>query len=93
MKSFYLANCTEYESGWGMRPDGTVLGKSLDEIKAHIKEDEKRGNYEIFWRYDEPVEVFCSDEVYDDIVHKMTDKGIIWVKDDDLKKFNFLKKI
>ena len=92
MKSLYLSECTEYESGWGSRPDGTVLGKSLEEIQAHIKKNEECGNYEMFWRYTNPVEVFCSDEIYDDIVGKMTDDGIIWVNDNDLKKFNFLKK-
>ena len=92
MKSLYLSECTEYESGWGSRPDGTVLGKSLEEIQAHIKKGEECGNHEIFWRYTKPVEVFCTDEVYDDIVGKMTVEGIIWVNDDDLKKFNFLKK-
>jgi len=91
MKSLYLSNCTEYESGWGQRPDGTVLGKTLEQIQAHIKEDEQRGSYETFWRYSEPVEVFCTDEVYADITSKMSEKGMIWVSGSEIKKFNFLK--
>lgn len=92
MKSLYLANCTEYESGWGSRPDGSIICKSLDEINDYIVGYEKGGSYDCFWRFDKPVEVFCSDEVYDDIIGKMSEKDskVLWVNDKHIKEFKFL---
>lgn len=36
MATLYRIDWTEYEKGWGDRPDGTTLYLSLDRARAHI---------------------------------------------------------
>ena len=68
MKKLYLSYCTEYESGWGSKPDGFLLADTLEASEAEIKRVESAGSHEIFWRYTKPEEVYCEDETYTKIM-------------------------
>ena len=39
----YISYCTEYEAGWGQRPDGFLITESLDAMNRKIKESNKMG--------------------------------------------------
>jgi hypothetical protein len=64
MKSLFLSYCTEYEAGWGSKPDGFILADNLEACEAEIKRVEDIGSHEMYWRYSKPEEVFCEDETY-----------------------------
>lgn len=80
MKAVYAINWTEYERGWGSRPDGHTLHISLEEAHNYIKNygRDQRESYfyvpEIYSAPGDPKLVEVSDEVYIDV----TNVGTIW---------------
>lgn len=48
MTKLFAMGWTEYESGWGSRPDGFTLYKTKEAAKKHILESEKNKKYECF---------------------------------------------
>lgn len=65
MKLIYISYCTEYEAGWGQRPDGFVLADDLAVLENYVAEENKGGSRDYFWRYSEPKGAWCSDEDYE----------------------------
>ncbi len=51
MKILYVAYSTEYEAGWGSRPDGFILTEEKSIIEAEIEKVFTQGSYECYWRY------------------------------------------
>lgn len=67
MKEVYISYCTEYELGWGQRPDGFMVSLTLEPMKNEIDRLNKAGSKSCFWRFTEPTLVFCSEETFDEI--------------------------
>ena len=67
MKKLWVAYCTEYEQGWGSRPDGLILAISKDVIDTEIKESNKQGSIEYYWRYSTPEEISCDNDTWEKI--------------------------
>ncbi len=101
MKTLFISQCTEYEAGWGSKPDGVLIGKTKEAMLAEIERITKDESYQIFWRYTEPKETMCDDETYDKIDALMAeiaqrcgkDRGLIEVSNGEFSKYNFYKKI
>ena len=90
MNKLYISYCTEYEAGWGQRPDGLMLSLDLNIIEKKILEQHDECSYELFWRYSQPEEIYCDDETFNGIKDKMSE-GILF--QDKLEKDKFLKTI
>jgi hypothetical protein len=61
MYKVYVSYCTEYEAGWGQRPDGVMIGTSLKVLTAEVKRRNAiKDNPSYFWRYTEPIECQCN---------------------------------
>lgn len=73
MKKLFVSYCTEYEAGWGQRPDGLMIGEDLKSMTEEIGKRNVGGNPDYFWRYSEPEEVFCDDDTYNKIVFELND--------------------
>lgn len=96
MKILFISYCTEYEQGWGSKPDGVAFSKTKEAFEKYYKDLVERETYEIFWRYTEPVEVTMDDETYDKIVADMDavgTEGIVNYGNGKLKELNLYKKI
>jgi hypothetical protein len=93
MKILYISNCTEYEIGWGNKPDGISISKDKTILEDSIKSynNREKGSYECYWNYSKIEEIYCSDEDFDKI--KFNDDGLFHV--DSLKelKIELFKKI
>lgn len=78
MKPIYISHITEYEKGWGSKPDGIVISNDLEKLKTYIEPYNKRekGSYELFWNYSLPVEVLCDDKDIDSLT--FNEAGIIY---------------
>lgn len=76
MKKFYISECTEYEAGWGSRPDGFIIAEDLEDLKSAIVKG-STGDRDLFWRYSEPREIFCELKTYRDLIKKINDDKII----------------
>lgn len=64
MKKVYVTHGTEYERGWGQRPDGVLLSEDLEVLKNKIKVNEALGDSEEFTRYSAPQEMFVDAKVW-----------------------------
>ena len=93
MKTLYIANCTEYEAGWGSRPDGFKLALTLEVMTAQILNDNQLGSHLCYWRHDEPQEVLCEDDIYEAILKDMGEKSFLNYSDKKKKELNLLKKL
>lgn len=62
MKKLYVSYVTEYELGWGSKPDGIAISKSLSSLKKYIDEMKKDQNYEYYWTYSEPEEMITDSD-------------------------------
>lgn len=95
MKTLFISYCTEYEAGWGSKPDGFILAETFEACEAEINRVEGMGSHEIFWRYSKPEEVYCEDETYNNIMSmKRVDKDFVgFNSNSSLKQFNLYKKI
>lgn len=93
MKKLYIAHCTEFELGWGSRPDGFILTEDFAIINNEIKEQYQKGSREIFWRYDEPEEIFCEDSNYEIIKMRFNKNGVANFSNHEKLKFSLYKKI
>jgi hypothetical protein len=71
MKKVWISYCTEYEAGWGQRPDGLMIGADVNKevMLAEIKK-RSEGDRDIFWRYSEPITVYCTKKTYKAIKKK-----------------------
>lgn len=89
----YISDCTEFEAGWGQRPDGFLITESLEAMNRKIKESNKMGSREYFWRYDTPKLVFCDDETFAIIKEKMEKNDFASFENKEKKNLNLFKKI
>lgn len=76
----FVASLTEFEAGWGQRPDGYILADSLEDGKKTQKEIESQGSYECFVRAGEFQQVFLTEDgvklLNSDKVHLISRKDI-----------------
>lgn len=72
MEIIWKSDCTEYEAGWGQRPDGIVVCDDIDVLKVKRKSLEG-GSRELFWRYSEPKEVYCTNKTFKELKKRMVD--------------------
>jgi len=99
MNILFLSYCTEYEAGWGSRPDGIIFSLTLEDMQRHIAESRNHESYDLYWRYSTPEEVLCDDETYNtvkaDIALKTgnPDRTVQGYHERKLKEFNIYKKI
>lgn len=69
---------TEYERGWGQRPDGTTLHLNMEEFKAYCEEfdtkERLRNNSgkvpDEYSTYGDPVETLVTQSLYERCVHE-----------------------
>ena len=50
MEKIYYCDITEYESGWGQKPDGYYLCLDKDKLSQYIENSGNSGSYELYWR-------------------------------------------
>ena len=93
MKTLYLSSCTEFEAGWGQRPDGFVMGEDRVVMMEWILLKGNTGERDYFWRYDTPKEVQCSQETYDKIMKKVGEDGIAHFNNGDKIDLELFNKI
>ena len=83
----YRVDFTEYERGWGNRPDNFTLSLTKEIALKHKREYETGGNSEIYQRGSEPILVEVNQELYDFI--KNSDKGVVWMFKSTKERFNY----
>jgi hypothetical protein len=72
----YFSGVTEYESGWGNRPDGYVVAKSEELFNAKAVEIKAAGTYAEFSSVNGPAKL-CL--VTDEMAKTLEEKGAVWV--------------
>lgn len=55
VNAVYYINWTEYESGWGQRPDGVSIHRSQTEAFRFRNSIESKGSYDCYSRGSHPV--------------------------------------
>lgn len=74
----YAIDWIEYERGWGQRPDGTSLHKSLDVAKKYIEETwSRRPDGEAPECYSKPGDPYLK-EVSKELWNKVQEKKSTW---------------
>ena len=91
MKTLFISYCTEYEAGWGQRPDGFIMSEDREAMEEYIKTTGNSGSREYFWRYDEPKEIFCEAAQYKKIVAKLNEDGIVHYSNSDKSNLKLFK--
>ncbi len=79
--SVYAVEWTEYERGWGSRPDGVSLHKSKEAAEKYVSDYDKKYNNESsapdeYTKGGTPELVEVSKKVHDEVMKK----GMIWEK-------------
>jgi sulfur transfer complex TusBCD TusB component (DsrH family) len=91
MKKLYISYCTEYEKGWGSKPDGIMLAIDHNKMLTEIEKQHKKGDYEIYWRYTDPIEVYTDDENYDKLILQLNENEVLHSM--NVSSLNLYKKI
>lgn len=60
--TYWVSDVTEYEAGWGQRPDGAVVSKDKNAVIKTIASMESAGSREYFVRCGKPYEAIMTDE-------------------------------
>lgn len=79
----FLASLTEFEAGWGQRPDGYILADTLNEAEALKKEIEERGSYQCYVRAGDIKQVLLTNEG----VALLNSEKSNWVSRKDIDKY------
>lgn len=89
MKNLFITSVTEYERGWGSRPDGTIAGKTREDLAVAMKTLHDAGDIELYWRCSPVKEVFCDEETYNEIFseERTNGDGISNISNTEMKKF------
>ncbi len=71
----YQVNWTEYERGWGQRPDGTTYHKTKELAEKYIQYYDNKYNSgtsvpDCYTRAEPPVLVEVSKEIFDEVQKK-----------------------
>lgn len=77
--SVYSVSWTEYERGWGQRPDGVSLHKSKADAEKYVSDYDKKYNNkpsapDCYSKGGTPKLIEVSKSVYDEVMAK----GMIW---------------
>lgn len=64
MPALYCGQVTEYELGWGSRPDGWLVATTRSGYEAKQQEIHDQGDYELFYRASSPTLVHVTDEFF-----------------------------
>lgn len=78
MKKVFVSHGTEYERGWGQRPDGVILSENLEWLKKSIDRDESLGDSDEFTRYSSPQEMFVDAKVWNKL-KKGSKTGVVYM--------------
>ena len=72
MEKLFISYCTEFEEGWGQRPDGIVISPDHNKLITHITPFNTRveGSHTLFWNYTPPQEILCTDEDFEKLTFK-----------------------
>lgn len=65
----------EFETGWGQRPDGHMLSDDKEAIMIQIAEL-SNGSQELFWRYEKPRKIYCTNKTFVKVMAKINEKGV-----------------
>lgn len=76
----YYSGVTEYESGWGNRPDGYVVAKTKELFNAKAAEIKASGSYAEFSSVNGPA-TLCL--VTDDMAKTLEANGAVWLNGKD----------
>lgn len=87
MEKIYVSHITEYELGWGQRPDGVALSKSKTALTNYIIERTANQSPEYFWSYSDPLEMVTDSKK----LPKLTKRNVIELS--TLPKGNWYKNI
>lgn len=87
MNKLYISYCTEYEKGWGQRPDGVAMTDNLPEMEEFIKKMDELGSIDCYWRYSEPEEVYCDKDTFHKVTSERDENGVYHAKSIDKSKF------
>lgn len=91
MKKIFISNCTEYEASW-QRPDGFMISDNKEALMIQIAEL-SNGSQELFWRYDEPQKIYCTNNTYKKIMVKINEKGVAHFNSGKKNKLKLFKRI
>jgi len=69
LKTVYMICWTEYEAGWGQRPDGYTYCKNR-KVADKAAEDGTSGTYELYWRASTPRLVEVDKVTYKEVQKK-----------------------
>jgi hypothetical protein len=93
MKELFISECTEYEAGWGSKPDGYLISENVDVMNAEIKRITDMDSQTYYLRFTEPKKIFCEEKAYDLIVEKFEGKGFSHYGNNGLREFELYEKI
>lgn len=93
MKKVWISYCTEFEAGWGQRPDGFVMSEDREALEEYIKTKGNGGSHDYFWRCDEPKEVLCDDDTLKIVKEKINEDGVAHFDNSDKKELKLFKEI
>jgi len=66
-KIVYYVAWTEFEKGWGSRPDGCSYAIDKDKLAEEVRRQESLGDYECFSRATQPLQGIVTDALYEEI--------------------------
>lgn len=72
MNVVYRSVFTEYEQGWGQRPDGVLYAIKEEDLKKYIKDYESVGSYSCFSRSQGVTQCVVTDEFYKELQDNKT---------------------
>jgi hypothetical protein len=75
----YYSVATEYESGWGSRPDGVIIALDKEVLLAKIAEVNKQQGHE-FSRCEQPKLCIITEEMANKIKNNK-DYGFLWTNE------------
>jgi hypothetical protein len=94
MVKIYVSFGTEYESGYGQRPDGILLTLDKDVMLKEINTQTNLGSYECYCRYSIPEIYYCNTETYSKIENNMINDGYYYLSKNSLSDLGqFFKEV
>lgn len=79
LNALYICSVTEYEAGWGQRPDGVVAAITKEALEAKQQQITAGDDYEQFWRCGAYRIAFVTEEFYDKV--NASDAKAIWTNE------------
>ena len=79
LNALYISSVTEYEAGWGQRPDGVVAAITKEALEAKQQQIMAGDDREQFWRCGAYRIAFVTEEFYDKV--NQTEAKAIWANE------------